>query len=259
MSDLVSIKQVSEQSGIPEKIISDLIKSAKLKSSRLMIGADQITLFDHAEVSVIIQAHIKKIKEAAEQKKATDEAEKEPTMKDIMERLKGVSKDISDVAELHEEIKKLTSANQCLFKALIDFKTETQERLSGLKTIIVGTRDEVNSIKNVKQVDTKLPDHAVIKSVSVIGISKVHHSALQNDYGSKIDLKLIDPSDIKGIYSLKNKTGSQHYHTVYAMRKFIDIRHTEQMKSAKIYPIYIDGGLDALYNALDVFLKAHTI
>jgi len=258
MSDLVSIKQVSEQSGIPEKIISDLVKSAKLKSSRLMIGADQITLFDQAEVSAITQAHIQKIREAAEQKKATEEAEKEPTMKDMMERLKVVSKDISDVAELHEEIKKLTSANQCIFKALIEFKTETQDRLAGLKTIVIGARDEVHAMKNDKQAVEKLTEPATLKSVAVIGISKVHHAALQMDYGSKIDIKLIDPSDIKGIYSLKNKTGSSNYQTVYAMRKFTDIRHTEQMKSAKISPIYIDGGLDALCNMLDGFLAANS-
>lgn len=246
MSDLISLSQVADKFGLPEKTVSDLVKTAKLKSSRLMVGSEPITLFDQTEAVGVVQAHIDKAIEEAALLKAAEEAAREPTLREVMAVLKVISHDISDVAELHEEIKRLTTANHGIFKALTDFKAETQERLAGLKTIVIGARDEVHAIKNVQQA----PEPASPKkSAAVIGISKAHHARLHDQYDKHIDLKLIDPGDIRGIYQLRNKS------TVYAMRKFTDVRHSEQMKSAKISPTYIEGNLEALEDALDALLK----
>lgn len=254
MSDLISLAQVAENFGLQENTVAELVKAAKLKSSRLMIGAEPITLFDQKEAAEVVQSHIDKAKAEAGQKKAAEEAAREPTMKELMDKLKSIAIDISDVAELQEEIKRLTAANHGIFKALTEFKAETQDRLAGLKTIVIGARDEVHAMKNVKQAVEKLAEPAALKSVAVIGISKVHHAKLQLDYGTKIDLKLIDPADIKGIYAVRNKVGPTANQTIYAMRKYTDVRHADQMKSAKISPIYIEGGLEALEDALDTHL-----
>lgn len=254
MSDLISLAQVAENFGLQENTVAELVKSAKLKSSRLMIGSEPITLFDQKAAVEVVQSHIDKAKADADQKKAVEEAAREPTMKEIMDKLKSIAIDISDVAELQEEIKRLTAANHGIFKALTEFKTETQDRLAGLKTIVIGVRDDVHAMKNVKQAVENLSGPAARKSVTVIGISKIHHAKLQLDYSTKIDLKLIDPSDIKGIYALRNKVGSIANQTIYAMRKFTDVRHADQMKSAKISPTYIEGGLEALEDALDTHL-----
>lgn len=254
MSDLISLAQVAENFGLQENTVAELVKSAKLKSSRLMIGAEPITLFDQKEAVEVVQSHIDKAKAEAEQKKAAEEVAREPTMKELMDKLKSIAIDISDVAELQEEIKRLTAANHGIFKVLTEFKSETQDRLAGLKTIVIGVRDEVHAMKNVKQAVEKLSEPATLKSVAVIGISKVHHAKLQLDYGTKIDLKLIDPADIKGIYAVRNKVGPTANQTIYAMRKYTDVRHADQMKSAKISPTYIEGGLEALEDALDTHL-----
>ena len=254
MSDLISLAQVAENFCLQENTVAELVKAAKLKSSRLMIGAEPITLFDQKEAVEVVQSHIDKAKAEADQKKAAEEAAREPTMKELMDKLKSIAIDISDVAELQEEIKRLTAANHGIFKALTEFKAETQDRLAGLKTIVIGARDEVHAMKNVKQAVEKLAEPATLKSVAVIGISKVHHAKLQLDYGTKIDLKLIDPSDIKGIYAVRNKVGPTANQTIYAMRKYTDVRHADQMKSAKISPTYIEGGLEALEDALDTHI-----
>jgi uncharacterized protein YqfB (UPF0267 family) len=254
MSDLISLAQVAENFGLQENTVAEWVKAAKLKSSRLMIGADPITLFDQKEAVEVVQSHIDKAKAEADQKKAAEEAAREPTMKELMDKLKSIAIDISDVAELQEEIKRLTAANHGIFKALTEFKAETQDRLAGLKTIVIGARDEVHAMKNVKQAVEKLAEPATLKSVAVIGISKVHHAKLQLDYGTKIDLKLIDPADIKGIYAVRNKVWPTANQTIYAMRKYTDVRHADQMKSAKISPTYIEGGLEALEDALDTHL-----
>lgn len=246
MSDLISLAQVADKFGMPEKTVADLVKAAKLKSSRLMVGSEPITLFDQTEAVGVVQSHIDKAKEDAALRKAAEEAAREPTLREVMAMLKSMSHDISDVAELHEEIKRLTVANHGIFKALTEFKAETQERLAGLKTIVVGARDEVHAIKNVQQTAEPAKQK---QSVAVIGISKVHHARLHDTYGPNLDLKLIDPSDIRGIYQMRNKS------IVYAMRKFTDVRHAEQMKSAKISPTYIDGNLEALEDALDLLSK----
>ena len=152
MSDLISLSQIATQFSLNQSEVADLFKAAKLKSSRLVVGNEPIALFDKAEASEVIEQYIGKVKALIEQQRAEAEAAREPTMKEVMAKLKEMSKDISDVAELHEEIKRLTMANHGIFKALTDFKTDTQERMAGLKTLLIGARDEVNALKKVQHI-----------------------------------------------------------------------------------------------------------
>lgn len=243
MSDLISLQQIAAEFGIEESTAAAWVKEAKLKSSRLMVGNDPITLYEQEEARATLQTKIAQAKAEAERIKAEAEAAREPTLREVMDKLKSMEKDIADVAELHEEIKRLSSANHIVFKTLTDFKTDTQDRLAGIKTLVVGARDEVKSIKRAPTVEPA-PQK---KSVAVIGVSRTHHPKLMATYGEAVDLKLIDPSDIRGIYQIRK------HDIVYAMRKFTDQRHAEQMKSSKIAPTYLEGGIDVLESVLDGF------
>lgn len=245
MSDLVSTPQIAADFGISEELVSGIVANAKLKTSRLVVGSEPIILFEKAEAIKVIQAYIDAAKAEEQRKRAEAEAAREPTMKEVMAKLKGVAADISDVAELHEEIKRLTVANHGIFKALTDFKAETQERLSGLKTLLVSARDEINALKKGHTTAEQAGEPAGLKKVAVIGVSKTYHPRLHELVAGKIELKLIDPHDIRGIYMMRK------HDVVLAMRKFTDMRHADQMKSAKITPVYVDGGIESLEVELD--------
>lgn len=136
MSELVSIKQLADELKVTEETASSVITSAKLKPHKLKVSGSDLLLFDKDESSAIVKAYLdaqKKIKEAKE-------AEREPTQKEIMLAIKALHRDVEDVAELQEEIKRITASNQAIFKAFTEFKSDTTDKLAGLKTLINHSR-----------------------------------------------------------------------------------------------------------------------
>ena len=236
MSELISIEQLAAEKQVAANIAANLIQAAKLKAHKLKIAGENLSLYEKSEAEAVITAHLNKLREEEAKRIAVQEAAREPTLKEIATAIKEVGRDVSDVAELQEEIKRLTTANQTIFKALIDFKTDTSDRLAGMKTIIVNMRDEMTASSKRTTVSEK--EEKRQWQIAVVGIAKIHHPALHSKVGDHIDLKLIEASDIRAIHQLRD------YDLVFAMRKHTDTRHVEQLKAVKAQIKFIDGGIE---------------
>ncbi len=236
MSELVSIEQIATEKQIDVNIATNLIQAAKLKAHKLKIAGESLSLYEKTEAEAVITAHLNKLREAEAKRLAAQEAAREPTLKEIAAAIKEVGRDVADVAELQEEIKRLTTANQTIFKALIDFKTDTSDRLAGMKTIIVNMRDEMSAVSKKTTVSEKEAKRQW--QVAVVGIAKPHHPTLHSKVGDHVALKLIEASDIRAIHQLRD------YDIVFAMRKHTDVRHVEQLKAVKAQIKFIDGGIE---------------
>ena len=236
MSELVSIEQISTEKQIAADIAANLIQAAKLKTHKLKIAGESLSLYERAEAEAVIAKHLQMLRHEETKRAAAQEAAREPTLKEIAAAVKEVGRDVSDVAELQEEIKRLIAANQAIFKALIEFKTDTADRLAGLKTITVNMRDEMASSSK----KTGIPEKEEKKhwQIAVIGVAKSHHPALSSSVGDHISLKLIEANDFRAIHQLRD------YAVVFAMRKQTDVRHVEQLKSIKAQIKFIDGGIE---------------
>lgn len=234
MSELISIEQIAIEKKIDTNTAEAIVQAAKLKAHKLKIAGENLSLYEKSEAESAIQAHLNKLRDEEARRTAALEAAREPTLKEIAGLIKNVGQDIADVAELQDEIKRLASANQTIFKALIDFKSDASDRLAGMKSIIVNMRDEASSAgKKMAHSEKDEKWHA-----AVVGISKQHHPALTTKVGGHIALKLIEASDIRALHHLRD------YDIVFAMRKHTDVRHVEQMKAVKAHIKFIDGGVE---------------
>lgn len=243
MSELISAKQISDEFKVSVTLVCNYLDAAKIPAHKLMVGTEAVSLYEKAGAFKAVDTRIKEEKALEKAHLAKLEAAKIPTLKDLMVAVKAISKDVSDVAELQEEIKRLVSANQVMFKALTDFKTDTADRLSGLKTLVVNMRDDFNA-------SSREVVSSEAKSVAVVGISTMHHSAIAAEFGDAIKLKLLDPSDIRGIHNLRG------YEKVFLMKKTTDYKHLEQLKSVKVQPEAVSGSIDELKEKLTAYYLA---
>lgn len=242
MSELICAKQLAVDLGINEVTVASYILAAKLKSQKLVIGKEAMTLFDKADATAAVQSRVNEEKRIQAAKLAQAEAEKIPTLKDVMLAIKSVAADVSDVAELDAEIKRLAAANKIIFDVLKEFKTQTQENISALKNIIVSYRDELNSRKEIANKDEKC-----LRKVAVVGIASMFHSALAVEYEGLISLKLIESKDIRGIYALRG------YEKVFLMKRTTDNGHVEQLKSIKAPVQTVIGSIEELKEKLTAY------
>lgn len=242
MSELISIDQIASEKQIDASVATNLIQAAKLKAHKLKIAGESLSLYEKMEAEAVITAHLNKLRDEEAKRLAAQEAAREPTLKEIAAAVKEVGRDVSDVAELQEEIKRLTTANQTIFKALTDFKSDATDRLAGMKTLIVNMRDEVVASGKKSQ----STEAAAIEQwkVAVVGISKTHHAHIhnfmKNNVGNHaaIDLKLIEASDIRALHQLRG------YHLVFAVRKQTDTRHVEQLKAVKAHIKFTESSIE---------------
>lgn len=238
MSELVTVDHLSQEYGVSEETMTTWLKDAGVKASKITIGTSKIDVIDRDKSTEIINAKILQQKQEAD-RIAAEEAAREPTMKDVMVQLKSMGNDISDVAELQDEIKRLTTANQAIFKALTEFKTETKDALAGIKNLIVNLRDVFEQISKQAAYESDKEEDKKPR-IAIVGISRTHHAKMHDELDEKCHLKLIDPSDIRGIHQLREGW------KVFAAKKFIDNRHMDQMKSARITPILVDGSVPSI-------------
>jgi hypothetical protein len=242
MSELICTKQLADAFGIAEALAANYIAAAKLKSQKLVIGKEAMTLFDKDEATRAIMTRVEEEKKIQAANLARLEAAKIPTLKDVMVAIKALAGDVSDVAEMEAEIKRLTAANKIIFDALKEFKAQTQDSLAGLKNLVVNMRDEASSCKEVTA-----PVKETLRRVAVVGVSRMHHSALAAEFEGLLVLKLLDPSDIRGIYALRD------YDKVFLMKQATDHGHADQLKSIKVQVVPVHGSLDELKEKLTAY------
>jgi hypothetical protein len=242
MSELICTKQLADAFGIAESLAANYIAAAKLKSQKLVIGKEAMTLFDKDEATRAIMTRVEEEKKIQAANLARLEAAKIPTLKDVMVAIKALAGDVSDVAEMEAEIKRLTAANKIIFDALKEFKAQTQDSLAGLKNLVVNMRDEASSCKEVTA-----PVKETLRRVAAVGVSTMHHAALAAEFGSLVDLKLLDSHDIRGLYGLRG------YDKVFLMKKTTDNTHAEQLKATKSPVQVLHGSIDELKEKLTAY------
>lgn len=248
MSELISSKQIGEEFKLADALVISYLEVAKIPAHKLVVGIEAMSLYDKAAAFKAVEARVKEEKAIAEANLARLEAARIPTIKDVMAALKDqaavvktLAADVADVADLQDEIKRLVLANQSIFKALTEFKTDTCERLAGLKTLVVNMRDEVKSAPR------DAASASALEKVAVVGISTTHHASLSAEFADLVNLKLLDASDMRGIYGLRG------YNKVFLMKKYTDYKHAEQLKAVKIMPEPITGSIEDLRDKLTAY------
>lgn len=249
MSELVHAKQLADEFGIAESLALSYLAAAKLSVHKLLVGKDTLSLFDKGAATKAIGDRVKEEKQIQAANLARLEAAKIPTIKDVMAAVKdvataakGIAGDVSDVAELSEAVKKLAEQNICMFKVLMDLKTEMQARLIDLKTCLPSPLEKPKPVPTAP-IREPLPSVSPLK-IGVVGLHTGDHVALKKDFGDLFKLSLLTPDESRKITGLKNMDRT------YLMSKYVSHRHMDLLKSIGQAPIVIPGTVNDLKEAL---------
>lgn len=243
MTELVHTKQLADDFGIAEALAASYLATAKLSVHKLLVGKDTLSLFDKVTATKAITDRVKQEAEIQAANLARMEAAKIPTLKDVVLLIKTLSADISDVAELSNNVKKLADQNVIMFKVLTDMKSDIQAKFIDLRAITTGQQQSTVTTPVSVQIREPLPSVSQLK-IGIVGLHSGDHATLKKEFGDLFRLSILTPDESRKI------SGYKGMDKTYLMTKYVSHKHMDLLKAAGQTPVIIPGTVNELKEAL---------